>query len=175
MAAGFQGGRDEVAAAAREGEYRCSRRATRHYWDEGTAGILTTLLRYHHVTGDETLGKHIEELLPAVRRKYTTFPQLFHGISGLGNALLDAYEFLGDPELLGDAERAAEAVLCSAVQRPEGVVFPGEQTVRESCDLATGSAGVALFLDRFRRTGPGARTNTHFLLDDLLSPSRTDA
>ena len=147
----------------------------RHYWDEGTAGILTTLLRYHHVTGDETLGKHIEELLPDVRRKYTTFPQLFHGISGLGNALLDAYEFLGDPELLGDAERAAEAVLCSAVQRPEGVVFPGEQTVRESCDLATGSAGVALFLDRFRRTGPGARTNTNFLLDDLLSPSRTDA
>ncbi|MFJ9373384.1 class III lanthionine synthetase LanKC [Streptomyces sp. NPDC101455] len=147
----------------------------RHYWDEGTAGILTTLLRYHHVTGDETLGKHIEELLPDVRRKYTTFPQLFHGVSGLGNALLDAYEFLGDPELLGDAERAAEAVLCSAVRRPEGVVFPGEQTVRESCDLATGSAGVALFLDRFRRTGPGARTNTNFLLDDLLSPSRTDA
>ncbi|WP_406119354.1 class III lanthionine synthetase LanKC [Streptomyces sp. NBC_00989] len=146
----------------------------RHYWDEGTAGILTTLLRYHHVTGDEALGKHIEELLPDVRRKYATFPQLFHGISGLGNVLLDAYEFLGDPELLGDAERAAEAVLCSAVRRPEGVVFPGEQTVRESCDLATGSAGVALFLDRFRRTGPGARTNTNFLLDDLLTPPRTD-
>ncbi|MFJ9241989.1 class III lanthionine synthetase LanKC [Streptomyces sp. NPDC101776] len=143
----------------------------RHYWDEGTAGVLTTLLRYHHVTGDESLGKHIEELLPDVRRKYTTFPQLFHGISGLGNVLLDAYEFLGDPELLGDAERAAEAVLCSAVRRPEGVVFPGEQTVRESCDLATGSAGVALFLDRFRRTRPGARTNTNFLLDDLIAPS----
>ncbi len=96
---------------------------------------------------------------------------MFHGLSGLGNALLDGYEFLGDPELLGDAERAAEAVLCSAVRRPEGVVFPGEQTVRESCDLATGSAGVALFLDRFRTTRPGARTNTNFLLDDLLTPS----
>lgn len=143
----------------------------RHYWDEGTAGILTTLLRYHQVTGDASLRAHIEALLPDVRRKYTTFPQLFHGISGLGNALLDAYEFLGDAELLGDAERAAEAALCSAVQRPEGVVFPGEQTVRESCDLATGSAGVALFLDRFRTTRPGARTNTNFLLDDLLAPT----
>ncbi|MFI6339014.1 class III lanthionine synthetase LanKC [Streptomyces sp. NPDC050535] len=140
----------------------------RHYWDEGTAGVLTTLLRYHHVTGDGALGKHVEELLPDVRRKYTTFPQLFHGISGIGNVLLDAYEFLGDPDLLGDAQRAAEAVLCSAVRRPEGVVFPGEQTVRESCDLASGSAGVALFLDRFRSTRPGARTNTNFLLDDLL-------
>ncbi|MEW1771950.1 class III lanthionine synthetase LanKC [Streptomyces sp. NPDC086777] len=147
----------------------------RHYWDEGTAGILTALLRYHHVTGDEALGKRVAELLPDVRRTYTTFPQLFHGLSGLGNVLLDAYEFLGDPELLGDAERAAEAVLCSAVRRPEGVVFPGEQTVRESCDLATGSAGVALFLDRLHRAGPGARTNTNFLLDDLLPAPGTGA
>ena len=147
----------------------------RQYWDEGTAGILTTLLRYHHVTGDGSLRKHIDELLPDVRRKYTTFPQLFHGISGIGNTLLDAYEFLGDPELLGDAQRAAEAVLCSAVRRPEGVVFPGEQSVRECCDLASGSAGVALFLDRFRRARPGARTNTNFLLDDLLKEPPTAA
>lgn len=141
----------------------------RTYWDEGTAGVLTTLLRYWHVTGDDLLRKQVDRLLPDVRRKYTAFPQLFHGISGIGNTLLDAYEFLGDPELLGDAERAAEAVLCSAVRRPEGVVFPGEQTLRESCDLATGSAGVALFLDRFRRAAPGLRTNRNFLLDDLLS------
>ncbi|MEV6484774.1 class III lanthionine synthetase LanKC [Streptomyces sp. NPDC051576] len=140
----------------------------RQYWDEGTAGILTTLLRYHHVTGDGSLRKRVDELLPDVRRKYTTFPQLFHGISGIGNTLLDAYEFLGDPELLGDAQRAGEAVLCSAVQRPEGVVFPGEQSVRECCDLASGSAGVALFLDRLRRARPAARTNRNFLLDDLL-------
>lgn len=145
----------------------------RQYWDEGTAGILTTLLRYHYVTGDGSLRKRIDELLPDVRRKYTTFPQLFHGISGIGNTLLDAYEFLGDPELLGDAQRAAEAVLCSAVRRPEGVVFPGEQSVRECCDLASGSAGVALFLDRFRRARPGARTNTNFLLDDLLKEPPT--
>ncbi|SEG54137.1 Protein kinase domain-containing protein [Actinacidiphila yanglinensis] len=140
----------------------------RHYWDEGTAGVLTTLLRYAAVTGDEQLRKQVDRLLPDVRRKYTAFPQLFHGISGIANALLDAYEFLGDPELLGDAERAAEAVLCSAVRRPEGVVFPGEQTLRESADLATGSAGIALFLLRLERTAPGARTNANFLLDDLL-------
>ena len=141
----------------------------RHYWDEGTAGVLTTLLRYWDVTGEERLRKEVDRLLPDVRRKYTAFPQLFHGISGLGNAVLDAYEFLGDPELLGDAERAAEAVLCSAVRRPEGIVFPGEQTLRESCDLASGSAGIVLFLDRVRHAAPGLRTNRNFLLDDLLT------
>ncbi|HTJ72573.1 MAG TPA: class III lanthionine synthetase LanKC [Actinospica sp.] len=143
----------------------------RSYWDEGTAGILTTLLRYSDVTGDDLLRKQVDRLLPDVRRKYTVFPQLFHGISGIGNTLLDAYEFLGDPELLGDAERAAEAVLCSAVTRPEGIVFPGEQALRESCDLATGSAGVALFLDRIRHAAPGLRTNRNFVLDDLLPDS----
>ena len=139
----------------------------RHYWDEGTAGVLTTLLRYWDATGDDRLREQVDRLLPDVRRKYTTFPQLFHGISGIGNAVLDAYEFLGDPELLGDAERIAEAVLCSAVRRPEGIVFPGEQTLRESCDLASGSAGVVLFLDRVRHAAPGLRTNRNFVLDDL--------
>lgn len=141
----------------------------RHYWDQGTAGVLTTALRYVAATGDAALRDRVRELLPDVRRKYTVFPQLFHGSSGLGNALLDAYEFLGDPELLGDAERVAAAVLCTAIDRPEGVVFPGEQMVRESCDLASGSAGVALFLDRLRHAAPGARTNANFVLDDLIS------
>ncbi|MEU3985181.1 class III lanthionine synthetase LanKC [Streptomyces sp. NPDC026672] len=145
----------------------------RHYWDEGTAGVLTTLLRYGDVTGEERLRKEAERILPDVRRKYTGLPQLFHGISGLGNTLLDAYEFLGDPELLGDAERAAEAVLCHAVRRPEGIVFPGEQSLRESGDLASGSAGVALFLDRLRHAAPGARTNRNFVLDDLLPRPRS--
>ena len=140
----------------------------RHYWDQGSAGILTVALRYYKVTGDARLRQRIDEVLPDVRRKYTVFPQLFHGTSGLGNALLDAYEFLGDPHLLGDAERVATAVLCHAIERPEGIVFPGEQTVRESGDLATGSAGVALFLDRLRHARPGGCTNPNFVLDDIV-------
>ncbi|MFE9681315.1 class III lanthionine synthetase LanKC [Streptomyces sp. NPDC006285] len=147
-------------------------RVRRHYWDAGTAGVLTTLLRYWDVTGEDRLRKEVDRVLPDVRRKYTGLPQLFHGISGLGNTLLDAYEFLGDPELLGDAQRAAEAVLCHTLRRPEGVVFPGEQSLRESCDLASGSAGVALFLDRVRHAAPGRRTNRNFLLDDLLTSAR---
>ncbi len=138
------------------------------YWEIGTAGVLTTALRYHHVTGDPALAETVQRLLPDVRRKYSVLPQLFRGTAGFGNVLLDAYEFLGDATLLGDAQRVASALLCSAIEREEGIVFPGEQTVRESCDLATGSAGVALFLHRLAKARPGARTNTTFLLDDLL-------
>jgi tRNA A-37 threonylcarbamoyl transferase component Bud32 len=140
----------------------------RQYWDKGTAGILTTALRYHAVTGDPALRARIDEILPDVYRKYVAFPALFHGASGIGNALLDAYEYLGDPELLGGAQRCAGLVLQHATERPEGIAFPGEQLLRESCDLATGSAGVALFLHRLPLARPGARTNQNFMLDDLL-------
>lgn len=141
----------------------------RHHWDEGTAGVLTTLLRYWDATGEERLRKDLDRVLPDVRRKYTDSPQLFHGMSGVGNALLDAYEFLGDPELLGDAERTAEAVLLNALPRPEGTAFPGRRALRESADLATGAAGVTLFLRRLPHAAPGHRTNGNFLLDDLLT------
>jgi hypothetical protein len=140
----------------------------KQYWDEGTAGILAVVLRYHQITGEAALRTWIDKLLPDVRRKYTVFPQLFHGLSGIGNTLLDAYEFLGEAELLTAAEHAATTVLCSAVERAEGIVFPGEQTLRESADLATGSAGVMLFLDRVAKARPGARTNANFVLDDLV-------
>lgn len=141
----------------------------RPYWEEGTAGIVSVLLRYHHVTGDDALRDRVHELLPDIRRKYAVFPQLFHGLSGIGNVLLDGYEFLGDRALLEQAESIASTVLCFAVERPEGIAFPGEQLVRESCDLATGSAGVALFLDRVRHVRVGGRTNWNFVLDDLLT------
>lgn len=140
----------------------------RHYWDEGTAGVLTTLLRYHHVTGDPVLRRWIDDLLPDVCRSYTAFPQLFHGAAGIGNAVLDAYEFLGDEHLLHQAWRTAEGILPFAVERREGITFPGEQTLRESADYATGSAGIALFLHRLLHARPGQRSNTNFVVDDLL-------
>jgi len=142
------------------------------YWDEGTAGVLATVLRYHAVTGDPELRRWIDLLLRDTCRKYAAFPQLFHGLAGLGNVVLDAYEFLGEPDLLAEARRVAQGVLLFAIDRPEGIAFPGEQAVRETADFATGSAGVALFLHRLLRAEPGGRTNDAFMLDELL-PVRT--
>jgi hypothetical protein len=96
------------------------------------------------------------------------FPQLFHGLAGIGAALLDGYEYLGDTALLDHACRAASVTMAFAVDRPEGTAFPGEQTIRESADFGTGAAGVATFLHRLTRARPGVRTNANFLLDDLL-------
>ncbi|MDH6110515.1 serine/threonine protein kinase [Kitasatospora sp. MAP12-15] len=138
------------------------------YRDEGTAGVSTTVLRYHAVRPEPELAALIPELLADSARKYSLSPQLFHGLSGLGNVLLDAGELLGEERWFAEARRVAQGVLLSRIDRAEGVVFPGEQALRESTDYATGSIGVALFLDRLRKARPGLRTNFDFVVDGLL-------
>ena len=147
----------------------------RSYWDFGTAGILTTLVRYLDSTGDATLAAWLDRLLPDITRKYAVLPQMFHGLAGMGNVLLDVAEFTGRDDLYAEAQRLAEGVLLFAIDRGEGIAFPGEQAVRETCDFASGSAGVALFLDRVQRCGPGRRTtNFNFVVDELLPGRRDD-
>ena len=142
----------------------------RNYWEEGTAGVTTTALRFLASRPDDAeLRRVVEENLADSCRKYTNMPMLFHGLAGLGNVLLDAYEFSGEQRWLDEAWRAGEGVQLFAVERPGGgVAFPGEQALRESADFATGSAGVGLFLQRLIDAAPGARTNFNFVLDDLL-------
>ena len=145
------------------------------YWDEGTAGVATALLRYLAVAPDDELRAAWSRMRRDLCRKYAIMPQLFHGLAGSGMALLDAAELLRDQQALDEAWRVGEGVLLFGIETGDGVSFPGEQCLRESTDLATGAAGVLLFLDRLRRAGPGERTNTNFVLDELLGEERNAA
>jgi hypothetical protein len=138
------------------------------YWDTGSAGIGTTVARYVAATGDEALRRWLLRLADDASRKYVAFPQLFRGLAGLGNFLLDVWEQTRDEQHLMAAWQAAEGVLLFRVEREEGLAFPGEQARRESADFATGAAGVGLFLHRLLGVEQGARANFDFVLDDLL-------
>ncbi|MCC9305834.1 class III lanthionine synthetase LanKC [Kitasatospora sp. RB6PN24] len=140
----------------------------RCYWDEGTAGVATAALRWLVARPDRELEAAVPRLVAGSVAKYTVMPQLFHGLAGQGNLLLDAGELLGEERWFAEARRVAQGVLLSRIERPEGIAFPGEQAIRESVDLATGSIGVALFLDRLRHARPGGRTNAFFTVDGLL-------
>jgi tRNA A-37 threonylcarbamoyl transferase component Bud32 len=140
----------------------------RCYWDAGSAGVATTLVRYALVTRDASLDEWLARLATDLSHKYAVMPQLFHGLAGLGNALLDIHRLDGDERYLAEAWQVAEGILLFGIDRPEGLGFPGEQALRESCDFATGAAGVALFLDRLRRSDVGPARNFNFVLDELL-------
>ncbi|MBH9968166.1 class III lanthionine synthetase LanKC [[Bacillus] enclensis] len=135
-----------------------------HYWQDGSAGILTALLRFWYVSKSDFLLTIIRDLIPDISRKYTAFPSMFNGLTGLGNTLLDAYQFTKDEEYLSAAYRAAEGALLFKVSDDDKIYFPGEQLFRISCDFGTGSAGIALFLDRL----VNKKRNFNFTLDEIL-------
>lgn len=140
----------------------------RGYWDEGTAGVATALLRYRVVADDDGLRSAWTVMRPDLCRKYAVLPQLFHGLAGVGMALQDAAELLGDAEAGSAARRLARGVALFAVPREHGTAWPSEQCFRESSDLATGAAGVAMFLHRLREPATGRSSNVNFVLDELL-------
>lgn len=140
----------------------------RCYWDAGSAGVATTLMRYLVVAPDPTLQGWVAYLGSNLSHKYAVFPQLFHGLAGLGNALLDIWEVSGDERYLGEAWQVAEGILLFRIDRPEGVSFPGEQAIRESADFGTGAAGIGLYLDRLVKADAGILGNFNFVVDELL-------
>jgi hypothetical protein len=141
------------------------------YWYVGTAGVGTALIRYLATYPDAELERWRELMEPEDSCKYVVFPQLFTGLAGIGNFQLDLWEYTGDERHLAEAWQAAEGVLLFTIERPEGIALPGDQARRESADLATGGAGVALFLDRLLRAEEGAGTNFNFVIDELLLSS----
>ncbi|WP_404960427.1 class III lanthionine synthetase LanKC [Streptomyces sp. 147326] len=149
-------------------EAEAGRIVPRCYWDSGSAGVLTTLIRYLAVRPDDGLREWLGPLVGNVLHKYAVFPQLFHGLSGMGNALLDVWEFTEDPQYREGAWTVAEGALLFRIDCAEGAGFPGEQAMRESADFATGTAGVALFLDRLIRSDTGPAGNFNFVVDELI-------
>jgi tRNA A-37 threonylcarbamoyl transferase component Bud32 len=147
----------------------------RCYWDAGSAGVGTALIRYLAVAPDDILEDWVPTLASDACRKYASFPQLFHGLAGLGNFLLDVWAQTGEDRYLAEAWQVAEGVQLFRIDRAEGLAFPGEQAVRESADFATGAAGVGLFLHRLLSAGKGISDNFNFVVDELLRPNQTMA
>lgn len=134
------------------------------YWYAGSAGLATALLRYVAVTQDESLTGVLEQIVPDISRRWAISPGLFRGLAGMGNALLDYHDILGDPRGFSGAHRLADAILLYRVDKEAGTAFPGEFLHRLSTDFGTGSAGIGLFLHRLATGGH----NFNFLPDELL-------
>lgn len=135
------------------------------YWSKGTAGVITTLVRYAKVTENIFYKNKIRELIPDISRKYAINPGLYNGFAGLGNSLLDCYQYLGDKKYLYEAYNVASGIDLLRINKQEGVAFPGDFVYRISNDFGTGSSGIGLFLHRLLYGGE----NFNFLLDDLIT------
>jgi len=133
------------------------------YWRFGSAGMGQFVLRYQSLLGNDSYRFILEKIYVDTDRKYAVFPGLFNGLTGLGDFLLSMYEFSGENRFLEAATRAAQGIMLFRVER-RGIAFPGDSLSRLSCDYGTGSAGVALFLNRLL-----GRQKSDFMLDPLLT------
>ena len=107
----------------------------------------------------------LEQIFIDTDRKYAVLPGRFSGLAGLGEFLLDMHDLSGERRFLESAEKVAEGIMHFRVQR-DGTAFPGELLSRLCCDYGTGSAGIALFLNRLL-----GRQKNDFMLDELFECS----
>ncbi|STQ90345.1 class III lanthionine synthetase LanKC [Iodobacter fluviatilis] len=134
------------------------------YLAHGSAGVASVALRYYVITKNVEYLHFIEKVKPAIAQKYTISPDLFSGLSGLANYMLDVYEFLGDESYLDLAYRAAEGLKLFTIKRKEGFSYPLLTPNKICTDYSSGSAGVALFMNRLiNHSG-----NFNFMTDELI-------
>ncbi|WP_327323283.1 class III lanthionine synthetase LanKC [Streptomyces sp. NBC_01210] len=113
---------------------------TMPYLGAGSAGIGAVLDDYLAQRHDEEFARAREAILPAARLRYYAQPGLFNGRAGM--VLHLARTRAPRPQL--DAQIAA--LSWYAVPYEGELAFPGDQMMRLSMDLATGTAGCLLAL-----------------------------
>ncbi|NIK59524.1 class III lanthionine synthetase LanKC [Kribbella shirazensis] len=139
---------DLAATALRQDLRRCSRDdsgmlqvnqgwRTLPYFEEGSAGIALVLDRYLRHRPDEELAEALTALRRVTRCGYFVQPGLFMGRAGLIAAAVDSG---------GPTDDLVRGLAWHALPYADGLAFPGNQLLRLSMDLATGSAGILLAL-----------------------------
>ncbi|TDE09134.1 class III lanthionine synthetase LanKC [Jiangella asiatica] len=116
------------------------------YLDEGSMGIAVVLARYLTHRQDEAFATALDALRRVARAGFFVQPGLFTGragiIAGVGMLARTGAE-TAEPSELPDLVRRLD---WHALPYGGGLAFPGNQLLRLSMDLATGTAGVLLAL-----------------------------
>jgi serine/threonine protein kinase len=120
------------------------------YLEEGSAGVALVLERYLRHRPSEELALTLSELKRVTHCDYYVQPGLFMGRAGL---LLTAAALGEDQATVDDL---VHGLGWHAMPFEGGLAYPGNQLLRLSMDLATGSAGVLLALGAALHDAPVA-------------------
>jgi predicted Ser/Thr protein kinase len=146
---------DRAATALRQDLRRCVRSAdgtlqvnqdwrTLPYLDEGSVGIALVLTRYLTHRADPDFAAALGDLLAVTRCGYFVMPGLFTGRAGMIATRGMTARGTGRPD--PHTSELIRGLGWHAVAHGGGLAFPGDQLLRLSMDLATGTAGVLFAL-----------------------------
>ncbi|KAB1910089.1 class III lanthionine synthetase LanKC [Micromonospora sp. AMSO31t] len=150
---------DHAATALRQDLRRCVRRDAGHlevnegwrtmpYLAEGSVGIGLVLDQYLRHRSDEALRTAATRI-----RRCADFP--FYAQSGLFAGRAGIVTYLAERGEREPARRQARLLSWHALPYRGATAFPGDQLLRLSMDLATGTAGVLSALAATRPASPG--------------------
>jgi len=144
-----------------------------YLWDGG-AGVVGVALRYAVVLGDPVLWSWVDALSPDSEYLRAAYPGVFSGASGLALAQAELALWRGAESHAQQAWDAVSRVAEYGIRRPGGVQFPGNWLYRASCDLATGSAGIALVMHRVLTQDIRANLPERAFVDELLRDAQRE-
>ncbi|MDP9024070.1 MAG: class III lanthionine synthetase LanKC [Candidatus Eremiobacteraeota bacterium] len=137
------------------------------YLSYGSSGVGAVTARYRYLAGHDDLDDVIQKLDRDTTRKYSVSPGMLQGLSGLGAYNLDLYQFTGDRRYRDRAVRTLDGVMLYAIEKPQGLAFPGNGLGRICCDYATGGAGILSFIHRLLTGAP-----SEYMLEQYLENGR---
>ncbi|GAA4680801.1 class III lanthionine synthetase LanKC [Streptomyces chumphonensis] len=125
---------------------------TMPYLGAGSVGIAAVLDDYlSHRPDDSALHEARGQILPAARSRFYAQPGLFRGRAGMIWHLARTATPQASPD---DVERQLDALGWYAMSFGGGLAFPGDQMMRLSMDLSTGTAGCLLAVGSARHDEP---------------------
>lgn len=127
--------------------------------------INLVLLRFYKVLQDVKYLRWLKASKRYINIRFAATPGLFLGLSSIGESFLDIYQFLHDKEDFEIAKEIAENITMYSIKRDNGIVYPGRQNLRLSCDYATGSSGIGIFLNRLIKNKKRKFVNDYLLED----------
>ncbi|WP_369369140.1 class III lanthionine synthetase LanKC (plasmid) [Streptomyces sp. CG4] len=124
------------------------------YLAGGSAGIGLVLQDYLTHEDDEEFRVALGQILKAAHYDFYIQPNLFNGAAGILFLLARERARKATTAHDGAIDRLLRLLVLQAIPYESHIAFPGEQLLRLSTDLATGSAGVLLGIDAARTGRP---------------------
>jgi serine/threonine protein kinase len=123
------------------------------YWRIGGAGVGSIALRFHAALGEPRYLELARKVMRNLTGAFSVFPTNFFGMAGFGNFFMDMHRHTGEEAYRKEARRFVDRIMLFAIEKPSGIVFPGEELIRLSTDYGTGSAGTGMFIHRILAGG----------------------
>jgi hypothetical protein len=141
------------------------------YLFAGAAGMAYATTRCLRAVDDERLAEALPRLLAPLHLGYTVMSGLFSGTAGYAFTLADHAAVTGDEASRQASLRAARRLFKYAVSHRTGMRYLGDQLLRFSAELWSGSAGVLLALAHVL----DPRADALFTVDALVDERRSTA